>query len=437
MPPEVLSKRNMYKTLSHGSMQMGCIGFLQTVSTIPVCAGDSFELSMSTKLRLSPLVREMMVDVQFEQFVFFVPTRFFSTAADWYNFCTGPASGGVTLPTYTVANAGVACCGQNFFPAGSAVNTYWLAGLVRIWNEYFREPSDATGILPDNYLSLVTTESTHQWYGLPCTRLLQNMNSGVQGRVDLADQRFSIVAGDKIDLTTMAQQQGILAGERRREFYSNRYRDWLRNTFGTYANTDLDQRPTLCMRTKHKISGYDTDGTTIETMGFNRGKGIGDASLYMPMKLMPEPGLLWVLQLVRFPTFHGSMVHYLARRNATAKELLGDPIMLGDHEPPIDHQAQDFYWGSSDTTIVDRQPYANWLRTHPNVINRKLYEKFGYPTLQKTLNTFNLAHYHQYNDYEHCFLSRQFEDWKTQNILDITVLRHLQGGQASIQAGVN
>lgn len=435
--PDILNQRNLYTSLSHTSQQMGCIGHLQTVSTIPVCAGDSFEINMNTKLRLSPLVREMMVDVQFEQYAFFVPHRFFMSATDWKNFCTGPASGSPVLPTYTVANAGVACCGQNFFPAGSAVNTYWLAGYIRIWNEYFREPSDDASILADNYLSLVTTPAVNQWYGVGCTRLPQNMNSGVISKVDVADQRFALVATDKIDLALMAQQQAILQGERRREFYSMRYRDWLYNTFGTKATTDMEQRPTLLYRTKTKISGYDTDGSTVETLGFNSGKGIGDAGFSMPMRLMPEPGLLWIMQLVRFPTVHGSMVHYLAKKNATAKELLGDPQMLGDHEPPIDHQAQDFYWGTSDTTIVDRQPYANWLRTHPNVINRKLYEKLGYPTIQKSLNSFNLAHYHQYNDYEHAFKSRQFEDWKTQNEVGIKLLRHLQGGHKSIQAGVN
>jgi len=436
MPDDKLSQRNLYTTLSHESQQMGRIGHLQTVSTIPVCAGDSFQIMMNTKLRLSPLVREMMVDVQFENYVFFVPLRFFfSTFADFENFCVDPTGSGVTVPSYTVSTEGVACCGQSYIPAGETVSTYWLAGMILIWNEYFREPSDTAGKLAENYLSLAGTPAAHKWFGLPCTRLSQPFNSGVQGKTSVADRRFALVDTDKIDLNLMAQQQGQLATERRREFFGARLRDYLYRTYGTYISTDADRRPTLCMRTKHRISGYDIDGSTVETLGFNGGKGIGDATMFMPSKLFPEPGLLWIQQLVRFPTMANHQVHYLCRKSSpTAKQLLGDPVLLGENEPPLDHNYNEWFFHSA-TDVIDRQPYGNWLRTHPNVFNRKLYDKGGYPILQHTLNSFSLSHYHGTGDYNHMFKSQQFEDWKTQNNIDIKLLRHLSGGMSSIKSG--
>jgi hypothetical protein len=51
----MLDNRNAYD-LSHFSFSLGAIGSLQTLSVVPIVAGDSMQLDLQGVFRLSPLL---------------------------------------------------------------------------------------------------------------------------------------------------------------------------------------------------------------------------------------------------------------------------------------------------------------------------------------------------------------------------------------------
>ena len=59
MKPNMLDRCSY--DLGHFTIQCGAIGALQTLSLIPVCAGDSFEIDFNGVFRLSPLRRNPLI----------------------------------------------------------------------------------------------------------------------------------------------------------------------------------------------------------------------------------------------------------------------------------------------------------------------------------------------------------------------------------------
>src|SRR5437763_17123336 len=70
--------------LSHLGFLAGQIGRLITISTIPVIAGDSFELYAFGALRLSPLRRVLALDSTVDIFTFYV-THLYVYGEYWIN----------------------------------------------------------------------------------------------------------------------------------------------------------------------------------------------------------------------------------------------------------------------------------------------------------------------------------------------------------------
>src|SRR5262249_35219239 len=65
----------MQHDLSHLGFLAGQIGRLNTISTTPVIAGDSFEIDAVGALSLSPLRRGLAIDSTVDIFTFYVPHR--------------------------------------------------------------------------------------------------------------------------------------------------------------------------------------------------------------------------------------------------------------------------------------------------------------------------------------------------------------------------
>ena len=61
--------------LSHLVFSCGKMGRLQTLSCVPVMAGDSFEQDLVGSFRLSPMRRGLAVDSMVDIFTFYVPHR--------------------------------------------------------------------------------------------------------------------------------------------------------------------------------------------------------------------------------------------------------------------------------------------------------------------------------------------------------------------------
>ena len=66
--------RNLFD-LSHYSLMAGNIGRLQTLSLIPIVAGDSITLNLDTVIRLTQLRRDMVIDAKVDLFAFYIPHR--------------------------------------------------------------------------------------------------------------------------------------------------------------------------------------------------------------------------------------------------------------------------------------------------------------------------------------------------------------------------
>src|SRR5256885_1730369 len=82
--------------LSHLGFLAGQIGRLITISTIPVIAGDSFEMYAVVALRLSPLRRVLAIDSTVDIFFFFFSSRRRHTRlqGDWSSdVCSSDLSG--------------------------------------------------------------------------------------------------------------------------------------------------------------------------------------------------------------------------------------------------------------------------------------------------------------------------------------------------------
>ena len=88
--------------LSHFSISVMDIGGLQTLTNIPVVANDGIELDLSGVFRLSPLRRNLIVDVMLELFCFYVPHRHVY-GDDWITFVKDGPSEAVTFTGVTTS----------------------------------------------------------------------------------------------------------------------------------------------------------------------------------------------------------------------------------------------------------------------------------------------------------------------------------------------
>ena len=89
--------------LSHYAFQCGDIGKLQTISCIPVMAGDSISLDFEGVFRLSPLRRNLVVDCCVEIFGFYDKHRH-TYGADWITFIKDGVREAITFPSVSEAS---------------------------------------------------------------------------------------------------------------------------------------------------------------------------------------------------------------------------------------------------------------------------------------------------------------------------------------------
>ena len=324
-----MEKRNVYD-LSHFAMQCGQIGSLQGISTIPVVAGDSMELDLEGVFRLSPLRRNLYIDVQVDLFAFYVPYR--QLYSNWTDFIKQGTDESVTLGTHTVhATQPNFCCGTKL-AQGATVPSWIMDGYTKIWNRYFKDPTDDTGDIDET--EFTGGNANKNLYGVPCCHQPRLWNSGIYTETDSTDREVS-AAGSVVDLTDFAKQQGRYKSELKREWFAQRYSDVMQEIFGTYASTDQDERPTLLAHTKSYLSGYDVDGTGDTNLGSYSGKATGLSGLKFPMKHFNEHGVIFIQALLRFPPVHYEYLHYLVKQSEpTYKQIAGDPDIIAN-EPPM------------------------------------------------------------------------------------------------------
>lgn len=397
-------KRNNYDK-SHLAYVAGDIGRLQTIACIPCVAGDTVSLDVQAVMRLSALRRNLVLDAQVDFFAFYVKHRQIY-GSDWSDFINDGVDETITLTAgpvignYWYLGWGTPASGPNL--------ALWnLAGYNRIWNRYFRNPTDASSVRADTAVES-TVRGTK--YGALCARLKRPWSTGIDGGPVAADREV-VPVGSNIDVVDFEQIRMRYKTETERAFFARRYTDVLRQFWGGSASTDADERPTLLMRKTSTLSGYDVDGTDDASLGSFSGKSAAMLGMRMPPKLMSEHGALWVMCLVRFPSVIDTEFPFLMQKpNPTYKEIAGDPDIIMA-EPPIDMNLDEWMLNGTATSL-GIVPFGQWYRTHPNFVHPTYHALTGFPFTGSAPTTKVKARYHFDAEYDDAFQSQQLAQWQ-------------------------
>lgn len=422
-------RRDVYD-LSHFSFMSGKMGRLMTLALIPNVAGDSIGINFRGIFRLSPLRRNLVVDAHCDLYVFWVPHRHVY-GDDWINFIKQGVDEAITFDTvdYTGTN-GIEYLGA---PRLTGVNPLWpLAGYNRIWNRYFRVPTDTSAVLAD---TAPGTDADTQAFGRLCARIKSIWSTGIDETTDVSDREVS-TAGNVMDILSLRQIQARYQSEQTRDYFGQRYNDLLKATWGSNVNIDADERPQMLWKSQNFLSGYDVDGTGDATLGQYSGKSVGTMSFDMPRRYLPEHGALYVMALLRFPTIHINEIHYLHNQSQpTYKQISGDPEVWKG-EPPLDHEVQDFFAGSSDSTDLGHMPYGQWYRWHPHTVHDQFRQLQGFTFGTDDPTSKDTARYVQATEYNDTFANEALAQWHSQARIGVIAARPITSALQSIYAGV-
>ncbi len=430
-----MENREVYN-LDHASHMVGKIGRLQTLSMIPVVAGDSMELAISGVFRLAPLRRQLVLDAMLDLFVFYVPHRHIY-GDDWTDFIQQGIDETVTFPVGPTPTAGLSpeYLGD---PKGTysarPMPLYKTASYANIYNFYFRAQTD-NGPRLQSQTHLETDENGVQ-YGSTIGRLKSLWTSTINQAVlpDADDREVDVTSGtfDILDLTRIKARYKT---EQQRAYMDQQYTDVMSGTWGSGVNIDADQRPELCHHQRNWLSGYDVDGTSEISLGTYSGKSATVVNAQMKRKHFAEHGTLWVMAAVRFPIVHQSETHYLARvTQPDYKEFAGDPTILAAEEPTELNNLRVFAEPNSPQSL-GMIPYGNWYRTQPSIVHGRFRFVQGYSFLKTLPTTFDLANYCQDREYDDAFQTQQLGDWTSDMKIGLQAHRYIPAARTSVFAG--
>ena len=447
-------KRYPYQmeTLTYKTMQ---VGRLMTIAQFPVIANDSIALMMPSIFRLSPLRRNLSVDARVDLFAFFVPHRHVY-GEDWVNFLMQGVDENITLGS-AVISAGTHSLGYRF-DDDTPRALHVQAGYNRIWNRYFRYPTDNSdrgtlnsdyqfGEVPDTggveYGEFSNHQDAAKRYGRRVCLLKDALSTGIYARTDATDRDVN-VSGGTFDVVDLEKAKSRYKSELTRDYEvaADRYTDLMSNVFGAApVNTDADQRPTLLAHQAQWLSGYDVNGTGDASLGQYAGRSEGQYMFGFPRRYFKEHGTIWVLACIRYPTFRGKETHYLSRPNLSYVEQSGDPLIVSA-QPPTQLDVSHFFPGATPAVIPGEHfPYGQWYRTLPPGDTHPDYDVVqgfpfgsGFPNGASLLSFAN-RHYVPTHLYDRIFQTTQLAHCQLSAKLNYDVMRITPPAGWSIQAG--
>lgn len=422
-------KRNTYD-LSHFSLVAGDIGRLQTLSTIPVVAGDSMELSYDAVVRLSALRRDLTLDAIVDIYAFFIPYRQIY-GAQWTDFILQGVDEAISFTAGATGNADIE---EQYFgfriKIGQVFPLWVVAGYNRIWNRYFRVPTDLANVRADSYLE---TSERGRPYGSLIARLKTPWSTGIDETVADADRQVTITAS-KLELLDLIEIKKRYKSEQERDFFGQRYTDVLGKVWGGSATVEADQRPHLLMRQTSMLSGQDIDGTDDASLGTFTGKSVGTAHLRVPPKYFQEHGTVWLMMSVRFPSIFTHERHYLTGKpDPTYLEISGDPDIWAAEEPQ--QISGDDWFSDGGSNDLGNGPFGQYYRHHPNYVHLAYQELFGYPFNEVSPATKDTARYHIAAEFDNAFQTSQLGNWNAKARVSCAVKRVVPTARGSIYAG--
>lgn len=456
--------RNRYN-LSHLAHPVGHIGRLQTISVIPVVAGDSLQLSLDGIVRLAPTRKEIVSECQVDICAFYVKHRHV-WPDDWpelvkrgiqvddegaFNLPAGPA---VDADSRDPWYLGIRTC-------GATINRSLPFGYNFIYRRYFAVPTtNGNGefsFSDDDYIPLGTTQSkVHQRsYGLLAARLPHILNgpvivNAVTAAGDIrnyaqADWGIELqqdnpgVGVTLFDIRDLKSIQSRYRSIQEQNYFAQFYNDVLAMKWDTKGvNTDADPRPDYLGRTTQFLSGTDVNGTDDATLGSFVGKTLDRINFRLPRRMFPEHGNVWIMMLLRYPLVHTKEQHpLLATSQPDPKLILADPQVWAG-EPVVAFNPADWLsGGSSFVPDVDaaQQPYGQEYRYQPNRIHPVFETIPGYPfTSWDSANVYPWYYYND-NEYANTFQTSQIAQWQAHMSVSCTKFSTIIDPKSSIFAG--
>jgi len=456
--------RNQYN-LSHIAHLAGHIGRVQTISVIPVTAGDSIQARIDGIVRLAATRKEIVSECQIDICAFYVKHRHVLGNQEWIDAMSmSPQQPLNVFPTYPVAAEyrdpfylGIKQCGAN-------INSALMRGYNYIMGRYFFVPNVNTNgemgsIIINNgdpsqldfYPTSSTGHANMRKYGALAARLphiLNGFNSlnqyGSSGlNAEFSSSDYGVVINDSapnvglLDIRDLAQIQGRYKTVQQKNWFASYYTDILEERFGTSVNTDADMRPDYLGRTTQYISGQDVNGTDDATLGSYVGKTLDRVSFNMPRRVFPEHGNVWIMAVLRYPMLHTKEQHpLLANYAPDGQLLLGDPE-LWSNEPTIPFDPSQWLAGGSIYTPGPNQsvPYGQEYRYQPNRVHPNFETIPGYPFTQwDTVNIYDWLYYKN-EEYKDTFQTTQIGQWQAHLRVNATRYSNIPGGATSIFAG--
>lgn len=447
--------RNKYN-LSHLAHVVGHIGRLQTISVIPVVAGDSINLSIDGVFRLATTRKEIVSEVQLDICAFFVKHRHV-----WgQEFIDAAKLGLQALPTLSGGPAIPADSRDPFFlgikQCGATLNKSLSFGHNFILQRYFAVPTTRGNGIRDwddmnYYPSGVSSDAINTRLFGPCiARLPHILNGGTrvnQQNADgltrgLSDPDWAVEVdgvGMQWDIRDLAAIQGRYKSVQEQNYFDQFYKDILDGKWGSgKINADADPRPDYLGRTTQFLSGHDVDGTDDATLGSFVGKTVGRIRFNIPRRFFPEHGNIWVMMVPRFPLVHTDEQHpLLCDAEPDVKLTLADPTVWANEKPIAFNPGRWLAGGSVYTPDVDlvQQPYGQEYRYQPNRIHPVFEAIPGYPFTSWDTPVDNEWYYYQDNEFVDVFQNSQVEQWQGHMSVNCTRFSTIPGVTASIMAG--
>ena len=424
-------KRQRYD-LSHYSTQAGQVGRLQTLTCIPVVAGDTFSLQVGGELTLSPLRRRIVLDCQLTMAAFWIPYRHIWDD-DWIDFIKEGYDETVTLGSDTVsASADYGCYGWKFGQANAFKPV--ITGYDQIWNRYWRSVTHQDEVVEGTVMS----GDRDILYGRQICHLPSMLNSQIQFQdEDAADYEVTVTSG-KFDIRDLAKTRAQLRTEIDREYFGRRYNDLMKGQFGSGVNIDADVRPELLGTYRRWFGGYDAEGGDDASLGQLQGKSSTVVQFGLPRRYFAEHGIVHVVGTVRYPFIHHDERHYYGRvNNPSYLELAGDPeLLMMEHTR---HQAPRDYFNSADTTSMGEEPYGQWWRHHPNILHPLFENADGYPYLTDSNSVEDRVKrvVVQSDAYDDMFITNQYGHWQAYLKIGLMADRIIPGVKHSMYAGAS
>ncbi len=414
---------------THPVLSVGKIGHVQCLDIIRLGAGEGIKGVLRGVVRLSPMRRPLSLDARFDIWAFFQPHRHIYD--NFIDFIKEGVDESQTLGSVSVASPGVGC-----LPGVEEAGTYplWtIAGYNRIWNEYIRDPRDTVkmgdNFVPGNAAVKGAAVEDVREYGYPATHLPVYATTGNRsGVLSGADRELSMaVSGSavKLDLPSLGQLRGRYNTEQERQWFSARYRDVMKSTWGVRVSTDQEARPTFLDEYTVWLSGYDVDGHDDASLGSYAGKAFREVSWPLRPFTPNEHGVVWIMGCMRYPpTFQNERDPLQGVADPSYKQLVSDPA-IDSREPPMNTPSSFLFSDGADSVSLGAQPFGQWHRSKPARVHRRFETLKGFP-IRPTPSSLDEAMY----SWKYCddiFANQSMAHWSLTSRFDMTGLIQTPG----------